>query len=70
MNNSSLLTIIIAGMTTAGIIIFPAVVARFIICLLLVSPFIVGIFLLNLVISLLLKEKSWVDRIDDYFKRF
>jgi hypothetical protein len=70
MSKSSLLTITIAGLTTAGIIIFPVVVARITLCLLLNSPFIVGIFLLNLVISFLLKEKSWIDRIDEYFKRF
>jgi hypothetical protein len=69
MSKSSLLTLTISGLTIAGSIIFPVIVVRFILCLLLVSPFVVGIFLLNLAISFLLKEKSWVDRIDEYFKR-
>jgi hypothetical protein len=69
MSKSSLLTLTISGLTIAGSIIFPVVIARIILCLLLVLPFVVGTLLLNLVISFLLKEKSWVDRIDEYFKR-
>lgn len=66
MNKSTLLTFAIVGSFVASVKFFPNVIAFILISL----PPLILLLMLNIGVSYWLKEKSWLDLVYDFVKRF